>query len=94
MLDIKQFNPGIKTVISIASIIFASILAFYLLVIYWPQSSPYESMEINIPKGVTLSEISNILKEEKILANPFWIKYLVLEKIEKEPCLIILVLQS
>lgn len=69
MLDIKQFNPGIKTVISIASIIFASILAFYLLVIYWPQSSPYESVEINIPKGVTLSEISNILKEERILSN-------------------------
>ena len=69
MLDIKQFNPGIKTVGSIAGIIFASILEFYLLVIYWPQSNPYERVEINIPKGVTLSEISDILKEKRIISN-------------------------
>ena len=66
MLDVKQFNPGIKTV---GSIIIASILAFYLLVIYWPQSNPYERVEINIPKGVTLSQIGNILKEESIISN-------------------------
>ena len=59
MLDVKQFNPGIKTVGSIAGIIIASILAFYLLVIYWPQSNPYERVEINIPKGVSLSQIGN-----------------------------------
>ena len=69
MLDVKQFNPGIKTVGSIAGIIIASILAFYLLVIYWPQSNPYERVEINIPKGVTLSQIGNILKEESIISN-------------------------
>ena len=69
MLDVKQFNPGIKTVGSIAGIIIASILAFYLLVIYWPQSNPYERVEINIPKGVTLSQIGNILKEERIISN-------------------------
>ena len=69
MLDIKQFNPGIKTVGSIAGVIFASILAFYLLVIYWPQSNPYERVVINIPKGVTLSEISDILKEKRIISN-------------------------
>ncbi len=69
MLDVKQFNPGIKTVGSIAGIIIASILAFYLLVIYWPQSNPYERVEINIPKGVTLSQIGNILKEKSIISN-------------------------
>ena len=69
MLDVKQFNPGIKTVGSIAGIIIASILAFYLLVIYWPQSNPYERVEVNIPKGVTLSQIGNILKEESIISN-------------------------
>ena len=69
MLDVKQFNPGIKTVGSIAGIIIASILAFYLIVIYWPQSNPYERVEINIPKGVTLSQIGNILKEESIISN-------------------------
>ena len=69
MLDIKQFNPGIKTVGSIASIVIASILAFYLLVIYWPQSNPYERVEINIPKGITLSEIGDILKEKSIISN-------------------------
>ena len=69
MLDVKQFNPGIKTVGSIAGIIIASILAFYLLVIYWPQSNPYERVEINIPKGVSLSQIGNILKEESIISN-------------------------
>ena len=69
MLDVKQFNPGIKTVGSIAGIIIASILAFYLLVIYWPQSNPYERVEVNIPKGGTLSQIGNILKEESIISN-------------------------
>jgi hypothetical protein len=69
MLDVKQFNPGIKTVGSIAGIIIASILAFYLLVIYWPQSNPYERVEINIPKGVTLSQNRHILKEESIVSN-------------------------
>ena len=69
MLDIKQFNPGIKTVGSIAVIVIASILAFYLLVIYWPQSNPYERVEINIPKGVTLSEIGDILEERSIISN-------------------------
>ena len=69
MLDIKQFNPGIKTLGSIAGIVFASIVAFYLLVIYWPQSNPHKRVEINIPKGVTLSEISDILKEKRIISN-------------------------
>ena len=69
MLDVKQFSPGIKTVGSIAGIIIASISAFYLLVIYWPQSNPYERVEINIPKGVTLSQIGNILKEKSIISN-------------------------
>ncbi|MDC0215433.1 endolytic transglycosylase MltG [Candidatus Marinimicrobia bacterium] len=69
MLDIKQFNPGIKTVGSIAGIVIASILAFYLLVIYWPQSNPYERVEINIPRGVTLSKIGDILKERNIISN-------------------------
>ena len=48
MLDIKQFNPGIRNVGSIAGIVIASILAFYLLVIYWPQSNPYKRVEINL----------------------------------------------
>ena len=69
MLQIKEFNPGLKTVGSIAGIVIASILAFYLLVIYWPQSNPYERVEINIPKGVTLSEIGDILKEKSIISN-------------------------
>ena len=69
MLDIKQFNPGIKTLGSIAGIVFASIVAFYLLVIYWPQSNAHKRVEINIPKGVTLSEISDILKEKRIISN-------------------------
>ena len=69
MLDIKQFNPGIKTVGSIAGIVIASILAFYLLVIYWPQSNPYERVDINIPRGVTLSKIGDILKERNIISN-------------------------
>ena len=69
MPDFKQFNPGMKTVGGIAGIIATSILAFYLLVIYWPQSDPYESVEINIPKGTSLSDIGNILKEKKIINN-------------------------
>ena len=67
MLDFKQFNPGMKTIGGIAGIIATSILAFYLLVIYWPQSDPYESVEINIPKGTSLSEIGNILQELSLI---------------------------
>ena len=69
MPDFKQFNPGMKTVGGIAGIIATSILAFYLLVIYWPQSDPYESVEITIPKGISLSDIGNILEEKKIINN-------------------------
>ena len=69
MPDFKQFNPGMKTLGGIAGIIATSILAFYLLVIYWPQSDPYESVEINIPKGTSLSGIGNILQEKKIINN-------------------------
>jgi len=69
MLDFKQFNPGMKTIGGIAGIIATSILAFYLLVIYWPQSDPYESVEINIPKGTSLSEIGNILQEKNVINN-------------------------
>ena len=69
MLDYKQFNPGMKTVGGIAGIIATSILAFYLLVIYWPQSDPYESVEINIPRGTSLSEIGNILQEKNVINN-------------------------
>ena len=69
MPDFKQFNPGMKTVGGIAGIIATSILAFCLLVIYWPQSDPYESVEINIPKGTSLSDIGNILQEKKIINN-------------------------
>ena len=69
MPDFKQFNPGMKTLGGIAGIIATSILAFYLLVIYWPQSDPYESVEINIPKGTSLSEIGNILQEKNVINN-------------------------
>ena len=69
MPDFKQFNPGMKTIGGIAGIIATSILAFYLLVIYWPQSDPYESVEITIPKGISLSDIGNILEDKKIINN-------------------------
>jgi UPF0755 protein len=51
------------------TIVVASILGIYLLIIYWPQDSRLDQVKVQIPKGATLEEISQIFLNEGIISN-------------------------
>ncbi len=64
--SIKLIN---KTALFLLMIVLSSSLAFYGIIINWPQDNPYDEVRIEIPKGATLSEIIRILDERRILSN-------------------------
>jgi UPF0755 protein len=50
-------------------LILACFIGIYSLVIFWPQDNNFSNTKVNIPKGATLGEISNILKTDSIVTN-------------------------
>ncbi|MFQ6676851.1 MAG: endolytic transglycosylase MltG [Fidelibacterota bacterium] len=68
-MELYKFNPGKRLIGAVIGILFLSVLAFSFLIINWPQESPYRSATIQIPKGSTVSDVSRILKEKKIITN-------------------------
>jgi UPF0755 protein len=69
MMMKQQFYPGKKTVGVLSGVILSSVVAFYLLILFWPQGNPYERVNVDIPKGSSLAEISAQLRKKHIIRN-------------------------
>jgi UPF0755 protein len=50
-------------------LILACFIGIYSLVIFWPQDNNSSNTKVNIPKGATLGEITDILKTDSIITN-------------------------
>ena len=64
-----EFNPGQSFVGILAAIVLGILLAFYSLILLWPQGNPYDSVKVTIPKGASLKEVSTTLQDYNIIRN-------------------------
>ena len=63
------FNPGQSFVGIVAAVVLGILLAFYSLILLWPQGNPYDSVKVTIPKGASLKEVSATLQDYNIIRN-------------------------
>lgn len=49
--------------------VFICLLAIGTILLYWPQNDINNKVKVNIPKGSTLAQISEILEEKEIVTN-------------------------
>ncbi len=68
-MALQYFNPGKRLVGVVLGVILFSVLAFFLLIINWPQGNPYTLIKVRIPKGSTIADVSDILKKQNIISN-------------------------
>ncbi len=66
---LKQFYPGKFIVVHLMGVIFLSVLAFVLLLVHWPQRNGHDVITVHVPKGSTVGDVSNLLKEKMIVSN-------------------------
>lgn len=64
--SIQFFN---KTNLILLGIILSSLIAFYGIIIFWPQNNPSDDVKIVIPRGATLATVGDVLVKQKILSN-------------------------
>ncbi|HBR86391.1 MAG TPA: endolytic transglycosylase MltG [Candidatus Marinimicrobia bacterium] len=68
-MTLQYFNPGKRLVGVVLGIFLFSVLAFFLLIINWPQGNPYTLVKVSIPKGSNIADVSRILNEKNIITN-------------------------
>ncbi len=68
-MTIQYFNPGKRLIGVVLAFFLISLLAFFLLIINWPQGNPYTLIKVQIPKGSNVSDVSRILKQNNIINN-------------------------
>ncbi len=68
-MELQNFYPGKRLVGVVLGVILFSAIAFFLLIINWPQGNPYTLVKVNIPKGSNVADVSRILNDKNIIAN-------------------------
>ena len=64
-----QFHLGQSFIGIVAVVVVGILLAFYSLVLFWPQGNPYDSVKVTIPKGASLKEVSASLQDKNVIRN-------------------------
>ena len=64
-----QFQSSQNFIEILAVIVLGAFLAFYLVVLFWPQGNPYDSVKVTIPKGASLKKVSLNLKNQNVIRN-------------------------
>ena len=64
-----QFQSNQNLIEILAVIVLGFFLAFYLLVLFWPQGNPYDSVKVTIPKGASLKQVSLNLKKQNVIRD-------------------------
>ncbi len=69
MMKKFQFHLGQSFIGITAAVVLGVLLAFYSLVLLWPQGNPYDSVKVTIPKGASLKEVSAQLQDQNVIRN-------------------------
>jgi len=69
MMNKSQFRLGQSFIGIMAAVVLGILLAFYSLVLFWPQGNPYDSVKVTIPKGASLQEVGAHLKDHNVIRN-------------------------
>ena len=69
MMKKLPFHLGQSFIGIIAVVVLGVLLAFYSLVLLWPQGNPYNSVKVTIPSGASLKEVSAHLQDNSIIRN-------------------------
>ncbi len=69
MKDERHFHPDRNFIGASAAFVLGLLLAFYALILLWPQGNPYDSVKFSIPKGASLNEVSAALFDKNIIRN-------------------------
>ena len=69
MMKKFPFHLGQSFIGIIAVIVLGVLLAFYSLVLLWPQGNPYNSVKVTIPSGASLKEVSAHLQDNNVIRN-------------------------
>jgi UPF0755 protein len=64
-----QFDLGQTFIGIVAAVVLGILLAFYSLILLWPQGNPYDSVKVTIPKGASLKQVSATLQDYNIIRN-------------------------
>ena len=64
-----QFHLGQYFIGIVVAVLVGIMLAFYSLVLFWPQGNPYDSVKVTIPKGASLKEVSASLQDKNVIRN-------------------------
>ncbi len=69
MMKKLQFHPSQSFIGIMAAVVVGIMLAFYSLVLFWPQGNPYDSVKVTVPKGASLKEVSASLQDKNVIRN-------------------------
>ena len=69
MMNKSQFHLGQSFIGIMAVVVLGILLAFYSLVLFWPQGNPYDSVKVTIQKGASLQEVGAHLKDHNVIRN-------------------------
>ncbi len=65
----SPFHLGQSFIGIMAAVVLGILLAFYSLVLFWPQGNPYDSVKVTIQKGASLQEVGANLKDHNVIRN-------------------------
>lgn len=68
-MDFSHLKPTVKIGGVVSGVVFGSVLAFYGLILFWPQGNPYETVTIDIPKGSSVKEIGTLLNTRNVIRS-------------------------
>ena len=68
-MELHHLKPTAKIGGVVSGVLFVSLLAFYGLILFWPQGNPYDSVTIDISKGSSVKEISKELHDLSIIRS-------------------------
>jgi UPF0755 protein len=69
MVKKRHFHLDQNFISGFAALVLGVLLAFYGLIILWPQGNPYESVKVMIPKGASLGVVSTALADKNIISS-------------------------
>ncbi len=69
MMEKRHFQSDRNFIGVTAAIVLGILLAFYGLILLWPQGNPYDTVKVNIPKGSSLKDVSATLLNRRIIQN-------------------------
>ena len=68
-MELHHLKPTAKIGGVVSGVLIGSMLAFYGLILFWPQGNPYDSITIDISKGSSVKEIGHVLHARSVIRS-------------------------